>query len=140
MTEPKTLDAFVGPWRISRRIEDHRAGQILTGAGRVVFHPDGQGGLIHDEEVTLDLPGQGPITGTRRYLWQAERAGVQVLFADGKPFHRIAFGQATSADKHFCAPDQYDGAYDFAHWPVWEARWTVSGPRKDYRMLTRFQR
>jgi hypothetical protein len=29
--------------------------------------------------------------------------------------------------------------YDFRDWPRWQAEWRVTGPRKDYGIVTRFR-
>lgn len=133
---PSGLTEFAGAWRLERRIDDARAGQVWRAEGRAVLAEDGQGGLIHDEWLTLYLPGQAPVPGARRYLWAAEGDGIAVRFADGRPFHRILLGREESEDCHDCAPDRYVGRYDFHSWPVWTATWDVRGPRKDYRMET----
>ncbi len=134
------MDAFSGTWQVQRQIRDRAAGQVISGAGSARFTPDGADRLIYDEELVLDVPGQTAITGTRRYLWHGVGQQVQVLFADGTPFHAIRLEDPFSADTHHCAPDLYEGRYDFSQWPRWDARWRVSGPRKDYLMVTTFTR
>lgn len=131
---------FAGAWRLQRRIEDARDGRVWDGVGRAALVADGRGGLIHDETVILALPGQAPLTGTRRYLWAAAPGAVAVSFADGRPFHTIALGVAMSRDTHDCPPDRYVGRHDFARWPVWVVQWDVLGPRKEYRMITTWTR
>ena len=74
----------------------------------------------------------------RRYLWHTEGAEIVVRFADERPFHR--FSPAAPAASHWCAPDTYRVRYDFAHWPLWQAQWDVTGPRKDYLMISRYER
>lgn len=140
MQVPTRLADFEGVWRLRRRIEDALTGQDVTGEGQAELVADGQGGLIHDETLRLHYPGTAPLTGTRRYLWRSDGAYVAVLFADGRPFHRITLDVTASEDVHDCAPDRYAGHYDFTAWPEWTARWTVCGPRKDYVMRTRFCR
>ncbi|TCP42366.1 DUF6314 family protein [Rhodovulum marinum] len=126
------LDAFLGEWRLSRVIADARAGHDATLEGRAVF-TRGQGGLVQAESGTLNLPGQSPMTAERRYLWRAGRAGIDVLFEDGRFFHTLAPGTRAEA-VHDCPPDRYEVAYDFAAWPRWTSLWRVTGPRKDYVM------
>jgi hypothetical protein len=126
------LFAFEGSWRLSRRIEDNRAG--LTGRleGEARFAP-GQGGLVLTETGLLRYGEGAPLQAERRYLWRAEADGIAVFFEDGRPFHW--FSEARSAASHDCPPDLYTVSYDFGDWPEsWSALWQVSGPRKDYRM------
>ncbi len=133
------LGDFEGVWRVERRIEDAR-GPGGRFEGRAVFAPDGTGGLAYDEEGALVLEGQGPVAATRRYLWRPDGAGrVEVLFADGRAFHGFSLADGAKAE-HWCDPDHYRVAYDFAAWPEWRAEWRVSGPRKAYRLWSRYRR
>jgi hypothetical protein len=63
-----------------------------------------------------------------------------VLFEDGRFFHRFDAEDPLPGASHACAPDAYRVRYDFRAWPRWEAAWRVSGPRKDYAMVTRYSR
>lgn len=137
MRGPERIADFAGTWHLRRRIDDALAGQHITGCGRAAVVTDGAGGLIWDETLELHWPGQAPITGVRRYLWQPQVGAIAVRFADGRAFHRIGLGRARVTATHDCAPDRYQVEYDFSAWPQWSVRWLVRGPRKDYRMLTR---
>ncbi len=63
---------------------------------------------------------------------------MEVSFADMRPFHSIPLGEINPEATHLCPPDRYHVAYDFCGWPNWQTIWTVEGPRKDYRMESRF--
>lgn len=132
------LAAFAGLWQAERTITDQHRGQVIRFEGTVDFHP-GQGGLIWDEDGALMLPGQEPIRATRRYLWRDAGDEIAVFFEDGRPFHMITT-VAKPAAHHDCPPDTYDVSYDFTLWPVWTARWRVTGPRKDYVSDTTYRR
>ncbi|MFV0515606.1 MAG: DUF6314 family protein [Jhaorihella sp.] len=140
MSLPLTLSDFAGGWRLSRRIEDAHAGQVIEAEGRASLTEDGEGRLCYLETLRLFPPGQAPLTGTRRYLWQAQAPGIAVRFEDGRPFHRIALGQADPGDVHDCPPDRYAVRYGFGQWPRWCTQWHVRGPRKDYAMWTEYRR
>ena len=128
MTVPE-LSEFEGRWSVSRVIDDRRAGQTGRFAGTAVFAPV-PGGLAYAERGLLELGGAS-FEAERRYAWRAEGGGIAVYFDDGRFFHRIGLRAA-----HWCDPDDYRAAYDFAHWPRWRAVWTVSGPRKNYTMTS----
>lgn len=132
------LEAFSGRWQVRREIEDARAGTAARFEGEAVLTPD-DAGLVYEESGTLILPGQVPMAATRRYLWQAVGADIALFFEDGRPFHVIA-PEAQPEDHHDCPPDSYDVRYDFRSWPVWVARWRVTGPRKDYVSVTEYRR
>ncbi|WP_170399902.1 DUF6314 family protein [Ruegeria arenilitoris] len=138
MTLPRSLSDFEGKWSLNRTIHDTRAGQVVQAEGQAVLRPVDQG-LIYDEDVTLRIPGQAEMKGTRRYLWQESGDRIAVLFDDERYFHALKLGQAQSRDHHDCPPDSYDAVYDFSGWPIWSVSWTVSGPRKTYEMKTEFR-
>lgn len=136
---PTELSDFRGRWTLVREIEDRRAGQNLRAEGAAVLYPaDGQ--YIYDEEVTLYVPGQVPMLGTRRYLWRQEAARIAVHFEDGRFFHGLTLGRPGTQDHHDCAPDSYDVKYNFSGWPDWRVIWTVQGPRKSYVLTTEYCR
>ncbi len=132
------LEDFAGHWRIARTVEDRLAGQAARFEGVAELAPDDIGMKWH-ERGTLHLPGQPPVRAERVYLWRASGRGIEVLFADGRPFHRFEPGREESA-RHDCAPDLYRVRYDFAGWPEWRAVWEVTGPRKDYVMRSSYAR
>jgi NAD-dependent DNA ligase len=91
------LDAFEGGWRIDREIEDIRAGRTgcLTGTASFARLPEG---LAYVEEGTLTLGDAPPMTATRRYLWRDGGANtIEVLFSDGRFFHRFYADEARPA-------------------------------------------
>lgn len=132
------LQSFAGRWRIGRTIEDVRAGRTGGLAGTACFAPV-PGGLAYREEGTLDFSGSAPMRASRRYLWRGGGAGtIDVHFADGRFFHRFDAADPAPASSHDCPPDRYRVRYDFRAWPRWQAEWRVTGPRKDYAMLTTY--
>ncbi len=132
------LRAFAGRWRIGRTIEDVRAGRSGRLAGTARFAPVPEG-LAYREEGTLAFPGSAPMRASRGYLWRDGGAGtIDVHFADGRFFHRFDAEDAAPASSHHCPPDLYRVRYDFRAWPRWQAEWRVTGPRKDYAMVTTY--
>lgn len=137
MILPRDLKDFAGTWLLTRKIRDNKAGQIVQADGRADLMPDAKG-LTYSEEVTVRVPGQPPMKGTRRYLWRLDGDRIAIHFDDGRYFHTLKLGETTVIDHHDCAPDSYDADYDFSGWPIWRVRWTVSGPRKSYEMETKY--
>ncbi|WP_419739912.1 DUF6314 family protein [Ruegeria sp.] len=134
-TAPTTLSDFEGRWRLTRTIRDARAGQVVQAEGEALLQRS-EDGLIYTEEVTLSIPGQPPMKGTRKYLWRDGGHRVLIHFDDGRFFHALTLGEQNASDHHDCAPDSYDAVYDFHDWPRWSVQWTVNGPRKSYEMTT----
>lgn len=134
------LREFEGRWRLEREIEDLAAGRAGRFVGEAAFAAVA-GGLDYAETGTLVLDGAAPMAASRRYRWiDAGGAAVDVAFEDGRLFHRIDLAAARPAALHACGPDLYRVRYDFRDWPRWQAEWRVSGPRKDYAMVSRYLR
>lgn len=123
---------FAGTWRLARRITDRTNGQIGHLHGSVQLTQTEQGGLHYQEEGQLQLGGGQIMQATRAYHWQFEGTAVVVRFADGKPFHQFVPSGHVAGTDHPCGDDFYTVRYDFRRWPVWQAVWSVTGPRKDY--------
>lgn len=138
MSLPRHISGFAGTWTLNRTIRDARAGQIVEAEGQAHLVPNSDG-LVYDEQVTLHLPGQPAMKGTRRYLWRDTGDMIAIHFDDGRFFHNLKLNLAQAADHHDCPPDSYDALYDFTDWPRWSVRWTVSGPRKSYEMDTEYR-
>jgi hypothetical protein len=140
----RKLSDFIGRWRIERRIEDrHMAGTGLF-EGAALFVADGQG-LAYEEAGELRLPAGAGMKSTRRYLWRQDAPeAIDVLFEDGSDFHRIETGREVVTAWHDCMPDTYEVSYNFSRFrdetPSWRAIWQVTGPRKDYTMITDYSK
>ncbi len=132
------LAAFTGPWAIERDITDLAAGTSAHLTGHAKFAP-APVGLRYHETGTLRL-GETEMTATRSYHWREASGRIEVNFDDGRPFHAFPTDDPTPEARHDCPPDLYRVSYDFTAWPCWQAEWLVRGPRKHYRMLTRFTR
>ena len=132
-------DAFVGRWRLDRRIVDRRASAKGRMEGEACLTPTGSG-LRYEERGQLRI-GDGPALEAQRvYLWVFDGQEVAMKFADGRDFHRFRpWGQGAGTD-HPCGDDIYRVAYDFTQWPIWTATWDVSGPRKDYTFVSLYRR
>lgn len=134
-----SLAALEGRWSMVREIV-HEDGRRDGFDGTCVFHRSGKR-LIQDEEGVL-VPGGGgaAMKATRRYIWSAGAGRVDVAFGDMRPFHSVPVGVEVHETTYLCPPDRYQVSYDFRHFPDWVTVWSVEGPRKSYRMETRFSR
>jgi hypothetical protein len=134
-----SLSDFEGAWHLVRTIRDLRGGPDGRFEGHAILGPSGNG-LSYMEEGSLLLEGQAAVTASRRYFWRVDDAGrIAVDFADGRPFHSFSLGEVAEAE-HWCDPDSYRVTYRLCGWPNWQTEWRVQGPRKDYRLLSRYRR
>ncbi len=130
---------FVGQWRLTRQIDDRRAGATGHMEGQATFTPIGHA-LRYFEEGQLRL-GDGPMLEAQRiYLWDFDGEEVAMRFEDGRAFHRFRPAGLSPGTEHPCGDDLYRVEYDFTAWPIWSATWEVSGPRKDYTFVSRYSR
>ena len=137
------LQSFRGRWTILREIRDEKNGQKGRLEGHAVFRPNAEypNTMVLEERGQLQMEGAPALPAKRSYIWRSAEDGrmIDVSFADQRPFHRIDLACTMPFDTHFCAPDIYNVTYDFRSWPVWQAEWRVRGPRKDYRIWSRFR-
>lgn len=131
------LASFIGGWSIARRIDDRRTGGqgLFTGAAEFRSGPEG---VSYHEDGILTLGTAAPMRGTRDYVWREAGGAIEVWFADGRFFHRFVPDGGEARAEHDCAPDHYAVRYDFQAWPLWRSVWRVTGPRKDYEMVSDF--
>ncbi len=139
MRKTLTETDFPGRWKVQRSIEDRLSGQPGAFEGEALFTPFGAGRLRYEEEGHLRLGSGLPMRARRVYLWHVTADGVEVRFEDGRPFHRFGLAGGAGED-HLCGADLYRVTYGFQDWPQWWAGWTVTGPRKNYRMISRYTR
>lgn len=135
-TSLPSLDAFTGIWVLRRDITDISTKAIsrFVGTSEFVWQNDD---LLCHEIGTLSLPNAPEMQATRSYIWRPTSDGIDVFFDDGRFFHTVTTG---SPAVHDCDPDRYEGAYDFDAWPNWSLAWRVTGPRKNYEMISRYSR
>ncbi|WP_147125393.1 DUF6314 family protein [Shimia ponticola] len=121
---------FQRRWRIARVIS-HADGSEAQFAGTASIGAD----WVYEEIGTLSMGGQS-FEATRTYLWHPVEGGFDIRFDDGRAFHRLRFDDMVA--DHWCDPDTYRVSYDLRAFPDWSATWRVTGPRKDYSMITRY--
>lgn len=129
---PRRLQDFEGAWGFTREVVE-ADGRRVTVTGRALWMSD-DAGLAYTETGEMRIAGHAPMQVERRYHWGSDLA---VTFDDGRFFHHVPPKGGETA--HWCDPDQYDGFYDFGNWPEFTVTWRVHGPRKEYRMVTRYR-
>ncbi|QQA44287.1 DUF6314 family protein [Pelagovum pacificum] len=134
------LSAFQGDWSLDREVEDYRSGETSAFGGTARFRAVADG-LDLIEEGRWTRASWGALAASRRYIWRRDGEGIEVLYADGRPFHRfIPAGHAPVEALHHCEPDIYEVTYRFDLPDSWSAEWRVRGPAKDYLSRTIYRR
>lgn len=129
----RRLAHFEGAWRLERKISDD-LGPNGVFEGEAIWAPVPDGARL-TEKGLLKLNGQKALQAERSYVW---RDDLTVWFPDGRFFHSVPLHGGET--EHWCDPDMYRVAYDFSAWPKFQTIWTVSGPRKSYRMVSVYKR
>ncbi len=134
---------LVGAWQIRRTLDDRRKGAQGRFEGRATFIPGDENTLTYREEGRLALGGFETLAH-QSYLYafpaphRAHRA--EVRFADGRPFHALDLSNGHWSAGHDCAEDLYRGRFRAEGADRWSVLWTVTGPRKDQSLESRFTR
>jgi hypothetical protein len=134
---PTCLTDFVGAWHLSRTIEQSNGDKFsFDGQATFVWR---ETDLLYHESGQMMAPNGQALLAERGYIWQQTSAGkFDVLFEDNRFFH--TFGADEPYAEHLCGDDHYVVNYRFNQWPAWESSWQVKGPRKDYKMNSRYYR
>lgn len=130
------LQDFAGQWHLHRQIIQSSGG-IFVFEGQATFR--WCGARLNYEEIGLvTAPDGRQLPAERKYSWaEGLDNQVDVFFEDGRFFH--SFSRRMPQAEHLCGDDHYMVDYTFSQWPEWESCWRVTGPRKDYTMVSRYQ-
>jgi hypothetical protein len=141
------LDFLMGKWSITRSIYDHLSGTSGLFEGSVVYterEPGDDSEL--ERRVSYEESGElrfGTHTGeARRHLEYVRRSGtgLEVLFADGRPFIHLDLGTGAWQAIHPCRDDHHEIVITVPSRDQIRELWRVRGPETDYEasaLLTR---
>jgi hypothetical protein len=133
---------LIGSWSFNRLIE----GQA-TMQGIATFTPLNEGSLAYREQGHLKLLNGTELQAERDYIFSKDDQGFRVFFKEDPPrlFHAISLsafsgGELSGSAGHLCNLDDYQSTYTFLADGRFVVRHVVSGPRKDYTMMTTYTR
>ena len=134
------LSAFLaGDWRLERQLEDRLRGTVGALSGQAGFHSDPEG-LAYTESGVLHMYGCD-YRVQRHYRYHFPEPGwARVLFEDGRLFHHLDLRTGCWSAEHRCGADLYRGRFRALAPDAWRMSWQITGPRKDLRLKTWFQR
>jgi hypothetical protein len=137
---PDLKEFLSGSWSMDRLVIDHARTTIGRLRGNAIFRPSGAD-LIYEERGTLILgEHRGQAQQTYRYDFAEGDGRALVRFRDGRPFHDFDLSSGQDFPFHLCPPDSYAGVI-LALGPIsWRTEWKVTGPRKDYDLVTTYTR
>jgi hypothetical protein len=129
---------LLGTWRVERALHDDGLGDG-TFTGEATFTRE-DGGVVRWVETGRLVLGRydGPAARTLEIV--PDGAGLQVRFADGRPFHRLDLHDGHCALDHPCGDDRYRGEFLVRGPDAFAIDWQVSGPAKAQRLSGRYER
>lgn len=134
---PASLDDFIGTWRLNRQISQPN-GESFSFSGQATFTWR-INQVVYQESGKMRAPNGQVLEADRVYVWQpAPGNRIDVLFDDQRFFHTFCAREPHA--EHLCGDDHYVVDYEFAQWPQWQSTWRVTGPRKDYTMVSCYKR
>jgi len=115
--------------------------------GLATFTPLDPDGLAYRERGRLKLLTGTELEAEREYFFRGHARGFDVLFTEtpSRLFHAIELaacddGVLNGSADHLCNFDRYQSTYTFRPEGGFVIRHAVSGPRKDYTMVTTYTR
>lgn len=125
-----------GVWRFTRQIKG--CGKM---SGTATFIQKSPNLLLYREDGLLKL-NDGPVFESyRNYIYELKNDKITALFEDGRFFHELEFdGGVVARGHHECGLDLYRASYHFETPNAFSLQWAVTGPKKDYTILTNFEK
>ena len=138
----EVVTRLAGSWSFSRIVTGH-----VTVEGVAVVMPSDDGAFAYREQGHLTLANGTTLEAEREYIFRRGERGFSVFFKETPPrlFHEISLfasggGALSGSAGHLCDLDHYQSAYTFFPNGRFVVRHVVSGPRKDYTMVTTYRR
>ena len=133
---------LAGAWSFDRVIEGQGSMK-----GLATFTPLDAERLAYREQGRLKLQNGTELEAQREYVFRKRDRGFEVSFKETPPrlFHAIELaasddGVLSGSAGHLCNLDHYQSSYTFRGDGGFVVRHDVSGPRKDYTMVTTYMR
>jgi hypothetical protein len=138
----QVMTRLVGAWSFDRVIEGQGSMK-----GLATFTPLDAENLAYREQGRLKLQNGTELDAEREYIFRKRDRGFGVFFKETPPrlFHAIELaasddGALNGSAGHLCNLDHYQSTYAFRRDGGFVVRHVVSGPRKDYTMITTYAR
>ena len=138
----EVMARLAGSWSFERDIEGQ--GCML---GLATFTALDAQSVAYREQGRLRLRNGTELEASREYIFRRTDRGFEVFFNENPPrlFHAVSLSasvreELTGSSSHRCNLDHYRSTYTFRPNGSFVIRHVVSGPRKDYTMVTIYHR
>lgn len=134
----KIFDQLIGTWQMVRTF-----GTVGTGVGYAVFTPSEPNRLTYREDLTLSCDGQEntyPVYQDYGYHYDPHQNLMTKQFSNGRDFYPLIFDSdfTHATGTHRCLEDLYQAKYTFMDQQNFELIYRVTGPKKNYCLITQF--
>ncbi|HMO02752.1 MAG TPA: DUF6314 family protein [Oligoflexia bacterium] len=143
----KIRSILIGEWQLSRNISGNIYPMELL--GRASFKNCGDY-LFYREEFKVPTPIGEILNGTREYQYYFNNDQLAIYFSSmgvrGGLFLslKLSTNNGINGTKgsgvHHCGSDRYDAEFNFLTYDNFKITYKVSGPKKDYTMITKYKR
>ena len=129
-----------GKWSINRNIKG-----IGYGKGRASFtkSTDDQNVLCYSERLDLHLGENQHYSNAHqeyKFIYDPERMCLEKYTSAESLMYRLEITGKKARGLYLCSPDKYIATYDFIDDNLFTLTYFVSGPRKDYIIVTEFEK
>lgn len=138
-----------GEWLVRRQFEGSYVGSFNGKARLLLDEASGLPTYNYSEHGEL-TDGTGQLFNAKQsYLYRLVEGRLEVLKQEGSDWilmHELDFRQegkviaASAAHTHLCGQDYYAAEYRIDLSGRWEVAYNVTGPKKDYRIYTVYER
>lgn len=141
MTKPSDLlTHLAGTWHLERSISN---GGIFQGLAHI--RPTDMRGVYSYHEEGTFLREEVTQPACRDYLFKVSGKTLNILFADphrdDSLYVSLDFsGRLAANDTYFCGDDTYGHIFEIVSLNHFRTETIVSGPEKDYRLITNYKR
>jgi len=96
--------------------------------------------LYSQEDGVMTL-GNHSGTAHRAYRYYFDQASIaRITHGDNAPFVTVDLTHGAGSARHHCGDDLYTGNFSIESDTEWRQEWTVMGPSKDYKLISRYLR
>ncbi|MEO1292413.1 MAG: DUF6314 family protein [Pseudomonadota bacterium] len=136
---------FEGHWQLDREIREDRGGfyrlegrATLSRAEHVTVPEDIT--VLDYHEVGRLIRAGASLQAEQRYRWYVSPGGLEIRYADDRPFVQFGLSGDPATDEHLCGADLYRGTFQRTGHEGWRLDWRVDGPSKAYLSRSRYSR
>lgn len=124
-----------GKWRIDREVSNY--GRLIGEAELIPIDVDS---LRYREDLILESSHE---KWHREYIYAYEDGNIIKYFSDGRLFYPLEFKMGNGISiigEHLCDCDLYKAVYHIKNENAFSLEYTVDGPNKSYKIVTKFIR